>query len=91
MRTSFFAKEKDDLLLLEGSVEGGTEGDPLLLEGGGEEHHLEGVECSKEEEEEVRGGTRALRTGTGLTRRLMAPLRMVPGAVAGRPQVAVCT
>ena len=38
-----------------------------------------------------RGGARALHTGTGLTLWLMALLRMVSGAVDGRPQVPVCT
>ena len=38
-----------------------------------------------------RGVARALHMGTRLTLRLAAPLRMVPGAVAGRPPVPVCT
>ena len=45
MRTSFSAEEKDNLLLLTGSVEREAEADLLLLEGGGEGHPLEGAEC----------------------------------------------
>ena len=48
-------------------------------------------EGGREEEEDVRGGARVLCMGTGLTLRLMAPLRMVQGAVAGCLQVHICT